>query len=202
MIDEEYVVLCTEGGTAAGTMAKSAVHHSETPLHLAFSCYVFDTAANLLVTWRASDKLTWPGVRTNSCCGHPQPGEPMPTAIVRRLHDELGLVIQSDDIDLMLPRFRYRATMAETGVVENELCPVWRAVVPAEVRVHPQRAEVERYVWTPWREFADDALRNASSVSPWCALQVDELIRLGDDPLSWPEDTTEALPAAARLSSQ
>jgi isopentenyl-diphosphate Delta-isomerase len=197
--DDEHVVLCTEDGAAAGTTAKHAVHHSDTPLHLAFSCYVFDTAARLLVTWRAADKRTWPGVRTNSCCGHPLPGEPMPEAVVRRLYDELGLRVQPDDVALMLPRFRYRAVMADTGTVENELCPVWRVVVPVDTSVHHAPAEVDRYAWTPWREFADDAQRDPSLVSPWCALQVDELAGLGDDPLSWPVSDVEALPLAAAV---
>lgn len=196
--DDEHVVLCTLDGAVAGTLAKSTVHHTGTPLHLAFSCYVLDQDERLLVTWRASGKRTWPGVRTNSCCGHPLPGEPMPQAVARRLHDELGLRVEPSDVTLVLPRFRYRAVMASTGVVENELCPVWRVVVPAGVPVSPEAAEVDGYTWKDWREFADETLRDPSSVSPWCALQVDQLAKLGHEPLRWPEAETDALPAAAQ----
>ena len=71
----EEVVLLDEHGNAVGTCPKSEVHNESTPLHLAFSCYVIDESGRVLVTKRALRKETWPGAWTNSCCGHPAPGE-------------------------------------------------------------------------------------------------------------------------------
>lgn len=188
---EEMVVLCGEDGAAIGTMPKSRVHHTSTPLHLAFSCYLFDEAGRLLTTRRALSKRTWPGVLTNSCCGHPAPGESIREAVARRLAQELGVVV--DRIDLVLPRFSYRAVMAD-GTVENELCPVYRAIARTPVPVEPNPDEVHEAEWTPWAEFST---ADPGSISPWAAEQIVQLTALGADPLNWPVRADTELPAAA-----
>ncbi|MFI7061466.1 isopentenyl-diphosphate Delta-isomerase [Kribbella sp. NPDC050124] len=184
---EERVVLLDQAGRAIGTETKATVHHAATPLHLAFSSYVVDAAGRVLITQRALDKPTWPGVWTNSCCGHPLPGEPVADAVRRRLVDELGIV--ADQVDLVLPEFRYRAEMP-TGVVENELCPVYRVAWTGEPTPNP--AEVASYRWADWP-------LDLPELSPWCVLQLTELRRLGPDPLTWPTANPADLPPAAQL---
>lgn len=188
----EQVVLCAPDGTAVGTAAKASVHHADTPLHLAFSCYLFDRAGQLLVTRRATTKLTWPGVRTNSCCGHPAPGESMHAAVRRRLRTELGIAGAS--IDLIVPQFHYRAVMAD-GTVENELCPVYRAIVDDHT-ITPEPAEVAAAWWVPWSDFLADA-DGPDALSPWSIHQVAELLRVGAAPVDWPVGDATLLPAAA-----
>lgn len=190
----EEVVLLDPRGRAIGTADKATVHHPETPLHLAFSCYVFNSAGALLVTRRARAKRTWPGVVTNSCCGHPAPGESFVPAIGRRLRDELGLAVPA--VELLLPRFRYRAVMPN-GVVENELCPVFRAVCDDEPR--PAPAEVDELGWVSWPLFVSLVAGGELGVSPWCREQVDQLAALGRDPLDWPVASPADLPPAATL---
>lgn len=188
---EELVVLLDEDGRAIGTAPKRGVHHPETPLHLAFSCYLFDDAGRLLMTRRALTKPTWPGAWTNSVCGHPAPREPMEDAVRRRVLDEVG--VGAEDVRLMLPAFRYRAVMPN-GVVENEMCPVY--VATATGRLSPDPAEVDDVAWVDWHEFRAAVLDGSREISPWCREQV---ALLPEHPLTAPGRPVSALPAAARL---
>ena len=170
MDGNEQVVLLDDEGNAIGTAPKISVHDSETPLHLAFSCHVLNTVGQVLVTRRALDKRTWPGVWTNSFCGHPQPDEPIEDAVRRRAAFELGVALP--DLKLALPDFRYRAVDAG-GVVENEVCPVYLARIDDEPQPNPDEVVDSRWVWpadlaaalraTPW------------AFSPWLVLQAAEL---------------------------
>jgi isopentenyl-diphosphate delta-isomerase len=189
-IAEELVVLLTEDGQAAGTAPKRTVHHGSTPLHLAFSCYVFDGRGSMLVTRRALHKPTWPGAWTNSVCGHPAPGEQVADAVRRRGLAELG--VRLVDVRLLLPTFRYRAVMPD-GTVENEMCPVFTAIADGEVR--PVHDEVDDVEWVPWTQFRASALDGTRDLSPWC---VDQIRLLPEDPLSAAEAGAQELPAAAR----
>jgi isopentenyl-diphosphate delta-isomerase len=190
---EEHVVLVDPAGHALGTAPKTSVHGRETPLHLAFSSYVFDREGRVLLTKRADHKITWPSVWTNSCCGHPLPGEPVDRAVLRRLSYELGLA--AGRADLMLPAFSYRAEMAN-GIVEHELCPVYRVTVDSAVTPNPD--EVAETRWMPWKEFAEGAQNGLLAISPWCREQVPLLAELGSDPLTWQPASTGDLPPAAR----
>ncbi|NLI17896.1 MAG: isopentenyl-diphosphate Delta-isomerase [Actinomycetales bacterium] len=188
----ELVVLADPDGHRIGTMPKSEVHHGDTPLHLAFSCYVFDPACRLLVTRRALDKATFPGLETNTVCGHPAPEEQLPDAVVRRAAHELGLTLE--DVRLILPDFAYRAEFH--GVVEHELCPVFAAFVGGDARLELDPTEVERAVWEPWERFATEVLSGARDVSPWSREQVGLLAMLGPDPRVWPTSPLSELPPA------
>lgn len=188
----ESVVLLDETGRAIGTADKAVIHDTQTPLHLAFSCYLFNGAGQFLLTRRAESKRTWPGVWTNTCCGHPLPGEPMPTAVRRRLQTELG--IGTAKLALALPRFRYRAQMGN-GVVENELCPVYAAYCDAVPDPDPD--EVAEVRWVDWADFTTAVRDGREPVSPWCELQLAELTTLGPAPLDWLPADPAALPAAA-----
>ena len=58
---DEMVVLCTPEGAAAGVLPKSMAHHHATPLHLAFSCYLFDQDGNFLVNSSCPDEADMAG---------------------------------------------------------------------------------------------------------------------------------------------
>lgn len=170
MTDADHVVLLDDEGRAIGTAPKSSVHGTDTALHLAFSCHVVNSDGQVLVTRRALDKKTWPGVWSNSFCGHPRPAEPLLNAVHRRAEFELGLTLT--DIELALPLFRYRATDAN-GIVEHEVCPVYTALTHDEPVLNP--LEVVDARWVDPVELAASLQTTPWAFSPWLVLQAEQL---------------------------
>ena len=170
MSETEYVVLLDDWGNEIGTAPKATVHDSDTALHLAFSCHVVNADGYVLVTRRALEKKTWPGVWTNSFCGHPAPAEPILQAVHRRAEFEVGLAI--DDIELALPQFRYRAVDA-SGIVEHEICPVYVARTDDEPQLNP--AEVAESRWVHPVDLAAALEATPWAFSPWLVLQAQQL---------------------------
>lgn len=172
-----HVVLLSEDRRPVGTASKESVHTARTPLHLAFSCYLRDREGRLLLTRRALVKRTWPGVWTNSCCGHPLPGEEMTDAVRRGVLAELG--VQVAELELVLPDFRYRAVDA-SGVVENEVCPVFAAVADGPLR--PDPAEVAEHRWLTLPETGAAVEHAGWALSPWMREQVAAMREAGVAP--------------------
>lgn len=167
---DEWVVLVDDEDRELGRALKAEVHHGATPLHRAFSVFLFDRAGRLLLQRRSAAKPTWPLAWSNSCCGHPGPEETTLAAARRRLRQELG--VEPEQLWIALPGFRYRAEQG--GVVENELCPVLVGRCgPAPLA--PDPAEVAELRWVPWEEFLADLERPQSSYSPWCREEARQL---------------------------
>ncbi|TLP74070.1 isopentenyl-diphosphate Delta-isomerase [Nesterenkonia sphaerica] len=165
-----HVVLLDQQGQPCGTERKDRVHSPHTPLHLGFSCHVLNAAGEVLVTRRALNKRTWPGVWTNSFCGHPQPSESLEEAVHRHARHELGM--QVGEVSLELPDFRYQATDA-SGVVENEICPVFSAVSLSPT--DPDPAEVCELRWVAPANLAAAIEAAPWAFSPWLVSQAQQM---------------------------
>lgn len=167
----DEVVLLDEAGRPIGSADRISIHGPDTPLHLAFSSHLFNSRGQVLITRRALDKVTWAGVWTNSCCGHPRPGEDFEEAVRRRVREELGLTVLS--IAPGLPDFRYRAVDV-SGVVENEICPVFLARV-ADGDPTPAPGEVAEWEWVDWPDLVTAIRAVPRAFSPWSVLQIPAL---------------------------
>jgi len=111
-------------------------------------------------------KKAWPGVWTNSVCGHPQQGETVEQAIVRRCRFEAGVNIV--DITPIAPAFRYRERDA-SGIVENEICPVFAAQASSPLAINPE--EVMEYQWVELETLLISLDATPWAFSPWMALE-------------------------------
>lgn len=159
----EHVVLVDEDDQVLGTAPKAEVHTQNTPLHRAFSVFLFHTETKkLLLQQRALCKKTWPGIWSNSCCGHPELGEDRKTAARRRLAFELGMR-QLDELRWVS---HYRYCFERDGVVENEICPVYIALSRDSLQPHPD--EVEDTRWITWEQFIQQAFADETTFSEWC----------------------------------
>lgn len=158
---DELVVLVDEQNNPIGTAPKDEVHSEHTPLHRAFSLFLFNSKNELLLTKRATNKKTFPGMWTNTVCGHIAPNETTVNAAKRRLKDELG--ITGVEVKEVSP-YRYRF-VDKNDVVENEICPI--LVAHSDAHPIPNPSEVEEWKWMPWKKFLEEIQTNASVYSPW-----------------------------------
>lgn len=159
----EQVVLVDTKNNKLGLADKHTVHTSNTPLHRAFSLFLFNTQGELLLQQRASSKKTWPNIWSNSVCGHPADGETFQAAAIRRAQYELGITLHINDLSIVLPEYRYR--YEHLGVVEHEFCPVLVAFGNYQPTPNPKEVKATRFV--KWTDFLKE-ISQPNSYSEWC----------------------------------
>jgi isopentenyl-diphosphate delta-isomerase len=139
-VEEELVVLVDGRDAEVGVAPKLAAHR-EGRLHRAVSVVLFDDAGRVLLQQRAPGKYHSGGLWSNTCCGHPRPGETVTDAASRRLSAELG--IEGAQLTRVCD-FVYFAELGG-GLVEHELDHVvigqWTGPIA------PEASEVRETRW-------------------------------------------------------
>ena len=97
----------------------------------------------------------------------------MEEAIARRALVELGLNVTG--LELVLPDFRYRAVDA-SGIVENEICPVYTATVSSRDALSPRPDEVMDVEWVDPEATLAAVRATPWAFSPWLVLQLPRLL--------------------------
>jgi isopentenyl-diphosphate delta-isomerase len=113
--------------------------HRQGALHRAFSVFVFDAAGRVLLQQRAMTKYHSGGLWSNTCCGHPRPGEDVARAARRRLREEMGFECDLEPGG----QFSYRAAVGD--LIEHEYDHVFAGRFDGEPR--PDAAEVAAWRW-------------------------------------------------------
>lgn len=142
--EQERVVLVSELDEILGEARKLEVHRTG-QLHRAFSVLVLDDLGRVLLQRRAALKYHSPGLWSNTCCGHPRPGEPTADAAGRRLREEMGI---SCDL-IPVRKFVYRAYLGH-GLVEHEVDTVFLGRTTQAPC--PDGREVEAWRWLDTEE--------------------------------------------------
>ena len=158
----DLVTLVDRDDNVVGAEEKIRAHR-EGKLHRAFSVFVFDEGRRLLIQRRATGKYHSGGLWSNTCCGHPRPGESADGAAERRLTEEMGFVCD------LRPAFRtiYEMNVADS-MIEHELNQVfigWFNGSPS-----PDTREVEACRWMDLAELRDSIETSPERYTPWLRL--------------------------------
>jgi isopentenyl-diphosphate Delta-isomerase len=156
--DAILLELVDEDGVTIGTAEKLAAHQPPGRLHRAFSVFLFDERGRLLLQQRALGKYHSPGVWSNTCCGHPYPGEAPFAAAARRTFEELGV---SPSLLAEAGTVRYNHPDPASGLVEQEYNHLFVGLVQAAPR--PDSEEVAETVFVTPAELAERHARDTFS---------------------------------------
>lgn len=143
--DAEAILLelVDESGVTIGTAEKMWAHRAPGRLHRAFSVFLFDDDGRLLLQRRALGKYHSPGVWSNTCCGHPYPGEQPFVAAARRTAEELGaapvLMREAGTV-------RYNHPDPASGLVEQEYNHLFVGLVRGPLRPDPEEIAETAFV--------------------------------------------------------
>lgn len=202
MMEKDTVLVLDNDDNVIGSESKRGSHEftGKQPrgvLHRAFSVFMFDeSTGELLLQQRASTKITFPNVWTNTCCSHPLHGMVPPevdtpadvaagtvlgakNAAVRKLFHELGIPAKELPIAnfKFLTRLHYWAADTVTHGTkspwgEHEIDYVLFLTIPNKsvLTVNPHPDEVDAVKWVTKAKLLEMMADQKLLFSPWFRL--------------------------------
>ena len=169
-VDREQlpVELVDRAGRAIGACPVREAHTAPGRLHRAFSVLVYDPAGRVLLQQRAAVKTRFALRWSNSCCGHPAPGQGLAAAAQARLTEELGITAAQVTPLTEAGVLRYRAEDAATKRVEYEWDHVLVATLANGVPA-PDESEVRQVRWASQGPLAAEIDTRPDEFTPWLA---------------------------------
>lgn len=160
---EEVCIVLDNDDNPIGSASKKICHLMKNIdkglLHRAFSVFLFDSQKRLLLQQRADEKITFPGMWTNTCCSHPlgipgETGAELDAAIMgvrraaqRKLDQELG--IPSHQVPLegfdFLTRIHYKAP-SDGLWGEHEIDYILFTQATVNLNINPNEVKDYKYV--------------------------------------------------------
>lgn len=158
-LPHEKVVLVDTHGHQIGVEEKLRAHLNGA-LHRAFSIFIFNASGDLLMQRRAAAKYHSGGLWTNTCCGHPRPGEALAQAAHRRLQEEMGFDCAMEEAF----QFTYRAQLGN-GLIEHEFDHVFLGRFEGQPQWNPE--EVDACDWVSTDDLASNLAVRPDHYSYW-----------------------------------
>lgn len=164
---QEFLILVDEADNAIGEMEKMEAHEKGL-LHRAFSVVIFNSQGDMLLQQRAGVKYHSPLLWTNSCCGHPRPGEETVNAATRRLQEENGFSCELKEEFV----FHYKAAF-DNGLIENEIDHVFIGKYDGEVPFNP--AEANAVKWLPVSDIKAQIAQKPDEFTVWFKILMEKM---------------------------
>jgi isopentenyl-diphosphate delta-isomerase len=155
----DQMILVDEQDNQIGIGPKLAVHQQGL-LHRAVSVILWDREGRLLLQRRALTKYHSPGLWSNTCCGHPRPGESTGAAARRRLADEMGISCEIKPLFMM----QYRGDVVGE-LIENEIVHVFGGSFAGVPK--PDPSEVGEWDWREASHVQRGVTQDSQSYTIW-----------------------------------
>jgi isopentenyl-diphosphate delta-isomerase len=165
---KEFVITVDPNDHPLG-MAEKIEAHRKALLHRAFSVFIFNEKNELLLHQRAIRKYHSGGKWTNTCCGHPRPGEDTIKAAQRRLEEEMGFVCPLE----YRFTFTYKAAL-DNELTEHEVDHVFFGFYNGVPQANPD--EVMGFKWSKLEELEKEIKVYPGNFTEWFKICFDEVI--------------------------
>lgn len=171
----EYLILVDENNKPWGKLEKLLVHQLGL-LHRAFSIFIFNSKAELLLQQRADDKYHSGGLWTNTCCSHPRFGEEISWAIERRLNEEMGMSCKTN----FAFSFIYKVTFTN-GLTEHEFDDVYFGM--SDELPLPEKAEVKNWRYMSIKNLETDIHIHPEIYTEWLKICLPQVKKHLEEPI-------------------
>lgn len=197
LMQENCIVLDFEDN-AIGAGTKKVCHLMENInkglLHRAFSVFIFNQRGELLLQQRATEKITFPDLWTNTCCSHPlcvddeiglkgdlqDKVDGVKVAAVRKLEQELGIpqeeTVKNGQFHF-LNRIHYMApSNGPWGEHEIDYILFYKINADSTLTINPNLNEVRDYKYVSAAELKEMFTNPELKFTPWFKLICDSYL--------------------------
>jgi isopentenyl-diphosphate Delta-isomerase len=159
----DQVIIVNENDIQIST-AEKIVAHKKGLLHRAFSVFIFRNhlrGIELLLQQRAKNKYHCPGLWSNTCCSHPQPGENILISAQQRLNLEMSIQAPLHEVATL----HYKADVGN-NLIEHEIDHILIGKYQNDL-IQPNSQEIAAYQWFPIEKLRQNIHDNYTIYTPW-----------------------------------
>lgn len=124
----------------------------------------------MLIQLRSVKKYHFGGLWTNACCSHPNDGENLEEAVIRKLNQEFGFTTNLKE----LFSFTYKATDKNSGLTEHEFDHVFIGEFNGVPQPNPE--EIDNFKWISIQDLENEIELHPEKFTPWFKIIMEKLM--------------------------